>query len=56
MPVQAEDDLPPISPLTPLSYDEDEEPPRTRNYLTLTDTVTGSRKRIYYDDNFNRLH
>ena len=59
MPVQAEDDhLSRISPITPLSYDEsssDEEPPRTRNYLQLTDTVTGSRKRIYYDNNFNRL-
>ena len=57
MPVQAEDDLQ-ISPITPLSYDQsssDEEPLRTRNYLELTDTVTGSRKRIYYDNNFNRL-
>ena len=54
-----EEELPPNSPLTPLSHDEsssDEEPPPARNYLQLTDTVTGSRKRIYYDRiNGNRL-
>ena len=54
MPVQAEDDLPPNSPITPLSYDQSssDEEPHTRNYLTLTNTVTGKRKRIYYDNNY----
>jgi hypothetical protein len=63
-------DLPPHSPLTPLSYDEsdepDDEPPiedppedfgesDQEDYLTLTNTVTGIVRRYRYDNN-DQLH